>query len=495
VKRGIGRGDTVAVLAPNVPEVIEAHYGVPMSGGVLLTLNTRLEPATIAYMLEHSDAKIVIVDRALATVMRDALTQTANASRILVIDIDDPQYVGDGPRIGAFDYETLLAEGAEVPYKLPSDEWDSIALSYTSGTTSRPKGVVYHHRGCHLQATDTVVFWQMPRHPVLLWTSPMFHCNGWHYPWTVVLQAGTQVCLRELNPKRVFELIVQEKVTHMGGAPTVLSMLCNAPKQEQLPFPHKVQIITAGAPPTSAIVKATEALGFNLLQMYGLTETFGQVLIGEPKDEYSKFDEDTQARLKARQGVRIPLGGEVIVGNMETCARGPKDGKTMGEILIRGNMVMKGYLKNEQATEEAFKGGWFHSGDLAVMEDDGYIQIKDRAKDVIISGGENISTVEVEEAVNKHPAVMEAAVVSQPHEKWGEVPCAFVFLKADANATAGPDLEQEIIETTKAHLAKFKVPKRVIFGPLPRNGAGKIQKFQLRDIAKEDAAKQPKSKL
>lgn len=324
----------------------------------------------------------------------------------------------------------------------------------------------------------------------------MFHCNGWHFPWTICLLAGTHVCLRELNPKRVFELIQLEKVTHLGGAPTVLSMLCNLPKQDQLPLPHTVQILTAGAPPTSAIVKATEALGFNLLQMYGLTETFGQVLVGEYKEEYAKESADEQARLKARQGVRIPLGGRVIVGDMKTCAEGPSDGKTMGEILIRGNVVMKGYLKNEKATEEAFAGNWFHSGDLAVIESDGYIQIKDRAKDVIISGGENISTVEVEEAVNKHPAVMEAAVVAQPHEKWGEVPCAFVALRVDSSAKPGAALEQEIIESTKAHLAKFKVPRRVIFGNLPRNGAGKIQKFMLRDVATEDAkTNEPTSKL
>jgi len=346
--------------------------------------------------------------------------------------------------------------------------------------------VVYAHRGCYLQAVDTVVFWEMQRHPVFLWTSPMFHCNGWHFPWTVVLQAGTHVCLREMNPQKIFQLIANEGVTHFGGAPTVLTMLVSAPKEHQLPLPHEVKIITAGAPPTSAVVKATEALGFNLMQMYGLTETFGQVLISEYKPEYANYDVDKQAQLKARQGVRIPMGGAVIVGDMQSCAPKPSDGQTMGEILVKGNMVMKGYLKNEKATEEAFEGGWFHSGDLAVMESDGYIQIKDRAKDVIISGGENISTVEVEEAVNKHPAVLEAAVVAQPHPKWQEVPCAFVTLKEGYKE--GPEMEKEIIESCKAHLAKFKVPKRVLFAALPRNGAGKIQKFQLRDIAKKDAA-------
>lgn len=490
VHRGVGRGDAVAVLAPNVPEVIEAHYGVPMAGGVLLTLNARLDAATVAYMLEHSDTKVVIVDRSLAAVLQDALAQTKDASSILVVDIDDPLYTGDGPLIGSLTYEALIAEGAEVPYAPPRDEWDSIALSYTSGTTSKPKGVVYHHRGCHLQAVDTIVFWQMPRHPVLLWTSPMFHCNGWHYPWTVVLMAGTQVCLREFDPKRVFEIINAEKVTHMGGAYTVLTMLANAPKHEQIPLPHAVQLITAGAPPTSAIVKATEALGFNVLQMYGLTETFGQVLVSEAKGEYSQLDSDTQALLKARQGVRTPLCGEVVVGNMETGATEPHDGQTMGEVLVRGNMVMKGYFKNEKATEEAFRGGWFHTGDLAVADGEGYVKIKDRAKDIVISGGENISTVEVEEAVNRHPAVLDAAVVAQPHEKWGEVPCAFVCLKAGTEATPGPALEREIIETARMHLAKFKAPKRVIFGPLPRNSTGKVQKFLLRDAAKEDAASQ-----
>lgn len=324
----------------------------------------------------------------------------------------------------------------------------------------------------------------------------MFHCNGWHFPWTICLQAGTHICLRALDPARVFQLIQQEKVTHLGGAPTVLTMLCGASKKDQLPLPHTVQILTAGAPPPSELVKQTEALGFNLLQMYGLTETFGQVLVGEHKPEYDKEPADVKAKLKARQGVRVPLGGRVIIGDMKTCKEQPKNGEAMGEILIKGNIVMKGYLKNEKETNEAFDGGWFHSGDLAVMQEDGYIQIKDRAKDVIISGGENISTVEVEEAVMKHPAVQEVAVCAQPHDKWQEVPCAFVALKADAAGKEGDALEQEIIESTKAHLAKFKVPKRVIFGALPRNGAGKIQKFLLRDIAKEDYAKKsPKSKL
>lgn len=489
-KRGFGRGDTVAVLAPNIPEGVEAAYGVPMSGCVLLTLNTRLEAATIAYMLEHSETKMVMVDRALAGVMRDALSQCSTAAGITVVDIVDPLYtesMENRPTIGSMDYEFLISQGSVVPYTPPSDEWDSIALSYTSGTTSKPKGVVYSHRGCYLQATDTVVFWQMKRHPVFLWTSPMFHCNGWHFPWTIVLQAGTHVCLREIDPAKVFQLIAAEKVTHLGGAPTVLTMLTTLAKEKQIPLTHRVEILTAGAPPTSALVKATEALGFNLTQMYGLTETYGQVLISEYKEEYGKEPEDVQARLKARQGVRIPMGGAVTVGDMTTCAVKPRDGQTMGEILIRGNMVMKGYLKNEKATEEAFAGGWFHSGDLAVMEQDGYVQIKDRAKDVIISGGENISTVEVEEAVNKHPAVAEVAVVSQPHEKWGEVPCAFVALKA--GNTANATLEKEIIESTKAHLAKFKIPKRVIFQALPRNGAGKVQKFTLRDIAKLDSEK------
>jgi len=464
-----------------------------MAGAVLLTLNTRLEPATIAYMLEHSEAKVIIVDTSFGAVMGDALAQAKTGAGLLVVDIADPQYTGTGARIGALDYEALLQEGRPVEYTPPADEWDSIALSYTSGTTSRPKGVVYSHRGCHLQATDTNLFWAMGRHPVFLWTSPMFHCNGWHFPWTVVLLAGTHVCLREVAPQKIFQLIAAEKVTHLGGAPTVLSMLVNAPKEHQVPLHGPVEILTAGAPPTSALVQATEALGFNLTQMYGLTETYGQVLISEHKEEYTLETPDVQARLKARQGVRIPLGGRVTVGDMQTCEEKPHDGQSMGEILIRGNVVMKGYLKNEKATEEAFAGEWFHSGDLAVVEQDGYIQIKDRAKDVIISGGENISTVEVEEAVNKHPAVVEVAVVAQPHEKWGEVPCAFVTLKSGLPGTE--ELAKEIMESAKAHLAKFKVPKRVIFQDLPRNGAGKIQKFVLREVAKKDAAANPKSKL
>jgi len=492
-KRGIGAGQTVCIMAPNVPTVVEAHFGVPMSGAVLCALNTRLDAAAIAHQLDHSECQLIFVDRALTATVKKAL-DLCTIAKPMVVDIEDAEYTGAGDAIGVMTYEQMLASGDSSAVPKPvGDEFGAIALGYTSGTTSRPKGCVTHHRGSFLQAIDTVVFWQMPRHAVFLWTSPMFHCNGWHFPWTIAAVAGTHVCLREVVPAKIFTAINEFKVTHLGGAPTVLTMLCNAAGKQPLHGP--VNILTAGAPPPAAVVMDTEKLGFKVLQMYGLSETFGQVLVSEEKEEYAALPDEEHAKLKARQGVPVPLlGGDCIIGDADTCKELPSDGIAMGEILIRGNLVMKGYLKNEEETEKCFAGGWFHSGDVAVCNPDGFIQIKDRSKDVIISGGENISTVEVEEALYSHPAVMEAAVVAEPHPKWQEVPCAFVTLKAEFQPSDA--ISKEIVELCKSKLAKFKVPKRVVFAALPRNGAGKIQKFTLRDEARKmAAADEAKSKL
>jgi fatty-acyl-CoA synthase len=474
-KRGIGRGDTVAVMAPNVPALFEAHFGVPMAGAVLNALNIRLDADTIAFILKHGEAKALITDGEFAPVMSRALAQLDR--KPLVIDIADP--LGpDGDRLGETDYETFLAEGDPGFAELtPADEWDAIALNYTSGTTGNPKGVVYHHRGAYLNALGNILSWGMPQHPVYLWTLPMFHCNGWCFPWTVTALAGTHVCLRRVEAGAIYDAIEQAGVTHLCGAPVVMNMLLNARKE---PLPRPVDMMTAGAAPPAAVIGGMERLGFKITHVYGLTEVYGPAVVCAWHDEWDTLSDDERARLKARQGVTYPVLDGLTVADPETLAPVPSDGTTMGEILFRGNIVMKGYLKNPAATEEEFGGGWFRSGDLAVMHEDGYIEIKDRSKDIIISGGENISTIEVEDVLYRHPAVLEAAVVARPDPQWGETPCAFVSLKDGARAEAA-----EIIAFCREHMARFKAPRHVIFGPLPKTSTGKIQKFVLRERAKE----------
>jgi len=477
-KRGIGLGDTVAVMAPNVPELFEAHFGVPMAGGVLNAMNTRLDAATIAFTLEHGEAKILITDTEFAPVIEAALAKMKNPP--LVIDIVDPLAQG-GKRLGALDYETLLAEGDPAfAWKPPADEWQAIALNYTSGTTGNPKGVVYHHRGAYLNAIGNILVWSMPQHPVYLWTLPMFHCNGWCFPWTITALAGTHVCLRRVDAASMYGAIADHSVTHMCGAPIVLGMIINAKPNERRELPRRVEVMTAAAPPPPAVLEAIENQGFRVTHVYGLTEVYGPATVCAWHPEWDTLPAPERAALKSRQGVRYPVMEGLTVADPKTLAPVPRDGKTMGEVLMRGNIVMKGYLKNQKATDEAFAGGWFHTGDLGVMHPDGYIELKDRSKDIIISGGENISTIEVEQTLYRHPSVLEAAVVARPDEKWGETPCAFVTLKEGKNAT-----EAEIIAFCRDNMARFKVPKHIVFGPLPKTSTGKIQKFVLRDRAKE----------
>jgi fatty-acyl-CoA synthase len=472
---GVGRGDTVALMAPNVPEAFEAHFGVPMAGAVLNALNIRLDAETIAFILKHGEAKILITDTEFAPVIEAALALLDK--KPLVIDIADPQGPG-GERLGALDYEAFLAKGdpafAELP---PTDEWDAISLNYTSGTTGNPKGVVYHHRGAYLNALGNILVWSMPQHPVYLWTLPMFHCNGWCFPWTVTALAGTHVCLRRVEAGAIYDAIERHGVTHLCGAPVVMNMLLNARNR---PLPRNVAMMTAGAAPPASVIVGIEGLGFRITHVYGLTEVYGPAVICAWHDEWDELPADERARLKARQGVQYPVLDGLMVADPDSLGPVPADGTTMGEIFMRGNIVMKGYLKNGSATEEAFAGGWFHTGDLAVAHPDGYIEIKDRSKDIIISGGENISTIEVEDVLYRHPAVLEAAIVARPDPNWGETPCAFVTLKDGANAAAA-----EIIAFCRAHLAHYKAPRHVIFGPLPKTSTGKIQKFALRERAKE----------
>jgi fatty-acyl-CoA synthase len=481
-KRGIAKGDTVAVMLANTPEMYECHFGVPMAGAVLNALNTRLDAEAIAFMLEHGEAALVIVDREYSDVMAKALALLK--AKPPVVDVDDPEYAGTGRRIGAEDYESFLAGGdPEFDWFPPKDEWDAISLNYTSGTTGNPKGVVYHHRGAYLNAVCNIVTWAMPHHAVYLWTLPMFHCNGWCFPWTMAANAGTNVCLRKVEAKPIFDLIRRHRVTHYCGAPIVHSTLIHAEPKLRAGIAHTVRAMVAAAAPPAAMIEGMERMGWDLTHVYGLTEVYGPATVCAKHDEWKSLDIGKRAERMGRQGVRYLMEEGVTVIDPETMKPVPADGETMGEIMFRGNITMKGYLKNPKATEEAFAGGWFHSGDLAVLQADGYVKIKDRAKDIIISGGENISSLEVEDVLYRHPAVLAAAVVAKPDPKWGETPCAFVELKPDAAVT-----ENELIEHCRASLARFKAPKQVVFGTLPKTSTGKIQKFMLRQKAKSVSA-------
>ncbi|MBV9551577.1 MAG: acyl-CoA synthetase [Alphaproteobacteria bacterium] len=478
-KHGVGRGDTVAVMAPNVPAAFEATFGVPMAGAVLNALNIRLDSDTIAFILKHGEAKVLLTDGEFAPVVKAALAQLDN--KPLVIDIADP--LGPGERLGETDYEAFLAGGdPHFAGLTPRDEWDAIALNYTSGTTGNPKGVVYHHRGAFLNALGNILVWGMPQHPVYLWTLPMFHCNGWCFPWTVTALAGTHICLRRVEASAIYEAIEQDGVTHLCGAPVVMNLLLNDRAADGRTLPRRVEMMTAGAAPPAAVIEGMEGRGFKITHVYGLTEVYGPAVVCAWHDEWDALSADERARLKARQGINYPVLDGLMVGDPETLRPVPWDGATMGEIFMRGNIVMKGYLKNPRATEEAFAGGWFHSGDLAVQHPDGYVEIKDRSKDIIISGGENISTIEVEDVLYRHPAVLEAAVVAKADERWGETPCAFVTLREGAAADAA-----DIIAFCRQHMAHYKAPRTVVFGPLPKTSTGKIQKFVLRERAKDAA--------
>ena len=481
-QRGVGKGTTVAAMLANTPEMIEMHFAPAMIGAVVNTLNTRLDAETIAFMLDHGEATVLITDREFSPTIEKAL-QLCNA-KPLVIDVLDPVYTGDGKRLGEMDYETFIATGdAEFEWQMPADEWDAISLNYTSGTTGNPKGVVYHHRGAHQNAIGNILEWSMPKHSVYLWTLPMFHCNGWCFPWTIAANVGTHVCLRKVEPKLIFDLMREHGVTHFCGAPIVHSMLINAPEEQKRGITQKVSVMVAGAAPPGAMIEGMAKMGFALTHVYGLTETYGPAGVCAPHPEWAGLALEDQVRLNGRQGVAYLLQEGMTVMNPATMQEVTADGETMGEIMFRGNITMKGYLKNPQASADAFAGGWFHSGDLAVIHPDGYVKIKDRSKDVIISGGENISSQEVEDVLSRHPAVMLSAVVAQPDDKWGEVGCAFVELKEGAEAT-----EEELLAFCRERMARFKVPKKFIFRPLPKTSTGKIQKFVLREWARSTDA-------
>ncbi len=477
-RRGVRYGDTVAAMLPNIPAMYEAHFGVPMAGAVLNTLNTRLDPEAIAFMLDHGEAKVLLTDREFSSVVAKALP-LMKGTKPLVVDVGDPQYEG-GRLLGEIEYEVFLNEGdadfAPIP---PRDEWDAIALNYTSGTTGNPKGVVYHHRGAYLNAVSNIVTWGMQPHAVYLWTLPMFHCNGWCFPWTMAANAGVNVCLRRVDPKLIFSLIRQHKVSHFCGAPIVHGMLINANPADQVSIDHAVSGLIAGAAPPAAIIEGMERLGFSITHVYGLTETYGPASVCAKQIEWDSESLARRAELNGRQGVTMLMQEAIDVVDPMTMKSVPHDGMTMGEIVFRGNIVMKGYLKNEKASAECFAGGWFRTGDLAVIEPDGYVKIRDRSKDIIISGGENISSIEVEDVLFRHPDVLGAAVVAAPDEKWGEVPCAFIELRENATPN-----EASLLEHCRTHLARFKVPKKFIFGALPKTSTGKIQKFLLREQAK-----------
>ncbi|MFO1038683.1 MAG: acyl-CoA synthetase [Geminicoccaceae bacterium] len=474
---GVGKGDTVAVMCPNIPPMLEAHYGIPMTGAVLNALNIRLDAPSIAFILEHGEAKVLLTDTEWAPVMKAAVRTLAKPP--IVIDIVDP--AGPGERLGRMTYEELLATGDPgFAWSPPADEWDALSLCYTSGTTGNPKGVVYHHRGAFLNAMGNALVFGLGTRSVYLWTLPMFHCNGWTYTWGVTAVGGTHVCLRKVDPAVIFRLIDEEKVTHLCGAPIVLTTLIHAPAEAKRRFAHKVEVATGGASPPSAVIEAMEGMGFRVTHLYGLTESYGPATVCIEQADWPDMAMTERASLMARQGVNYPTMAEMQVADPQTLEPVPQDGQAMGEIMLRGNTLMKGYLKNPSATAEAFRGDWYHTGDLAVRHPDGYAEVKDRAKDIIISGGENISSLEVEETLYRHPAVMEAAVVAMPHERWGETPCAFVTLKPGAAAE-----EAEIIAWCRAHMAHYKAPTRIVFGALPKTATGKIQKFELRSRAKE----------
>ena len=483
-QRGIGLNDTVAVMLPNTPPMVEAHFGVPMAGAVHNALNTRLDAETIAFMLDHGEAKALIVDPEFSGLVARALQLRQAQTPLLLIDVEDELYGLAEKRLGETSYEEFLLEGdPQYAWRMPADEWSAIALNYTSGTTGNPKGVVYHHRGAAINAISNVLEWDMPKFAVYLWTLPMFHCNGWCFPWTVAARAGVNVCLRRVEARAIFDAIRQHGVTHYCGAPIVHGMLVNAPDELKAGVPGGVKAMVAGAAPPASMIEGMEKLGFDLTHVYGLTEVYGPATVCAKHDAWGDLDIGERARLNARQGVRYHLQRAAAVLDPETMQSVPHDGETMGEIMFRGNIAMKGYLKNPQATEEAFRGGWFHSGDLAVQYPDGYIKIKDRSKDIIISGGENISSIEVEDVLYRHPDVLAAAVVARPDPKWGETPCAFVELKAGAQTTP-----EDIVAHCKQHLAGFKVPRAVVFGELPKTSTGKIQKFELRKQAGSAAA-------
>jgi len=477
-RRGVGKNDTVALMLPNVPAMFEAHFAVPMSGAVIHALNIRLDADAIAFQLQHGGARVLITDREFCATVKAALAQLRQ--EILVIDVDDAAVV-DGELIGELEYEAFLDTGdPDFDWQLPDDEWQAIALGYTSGTTGDPKGVVTHHRGAYLNAVSNTLAWNMGAHPTYLWTLPMFHCNGWCFPWTIAALNGTSVCLRAVRADAIFDSIRAHGVTHMCGAPIVMSLMANAPAEMQAGIEQQINFMTAGAAPPPAILEAMAKLNIKVTHAYGLTEVYGPAVVCSWRDAWDELSLTEQAEIKSRQGVRYPMLEELVVVDPETMQPVPRDGETIGEIMFRGNIVMKGYLKNPSATQKAFDGGYFHSGDLAVCHPDGYIEIKDRSKDIIISGGENISTIEIEKTLYRHPAVLEAAVTAMPDEKWGETPCAFVTLHADAQAS-----EQEIIDYCREHMARFKAPRKVVFGALPKTSTGKIQKFELRERARQ----------